>query len=67
LAQRGCEAAGIQAFSLHDLRWAYASHLLEAGFSLAQISSLLGHADLITTQRYLRLVGPQVDRSKLPW
>ena len=55
-----------QAFSLHELRRAYASHALMAGYRLEQISQWLGHADLKTTQRYLRVVdGGVVDTSRL--
>jgi integrase/recombinase XerD len=60
-------AAGIKKhFSLHDLRRAYASHALASGYRLEQISQWLGHADLTTTQRYLRIVdGGKVDTSRL--
>lgn len=55
-----------QHFSLHDLRRAFASHALASGYRLEQISQWLGHADLITTQRYLRVVdGGAVDTSRL--
>ena len=37
----------------HDLRRTYAQIGLEAGVSLPQISKLLGHASLATTQKYL--------------
>ncbi len=53
-------------FSLHDLRRAFASHALASGYRLEQISRWLGHADLVTTQRYLRVVdGGHVDTSRL--
>lgn len=53
-------------FSLHDLRRAYASHALAAGYRLEEIQRWLGHADLVTTQRYLRVVdGGKVDTSRL--
>jgi integrase len=39
----------------HDLRRSYAQIGLEAGVSLPQISRLLGHASLATTQTYLNM------------
>ncbi len=53
-------------FSMHDLRRAFASHALAAGYRLEQISQWLGHADVMTTMRYLRVVdGGKVDTSRL--
>ena len=39
----------------HDLRRTFAQLGYEAGISITQISTLLGHANLETTQRYLNL------------
>jgi hypothetical protein len=36
----------------HDLRHEYASRLVEHGVPLSQVRNLLGHASIVTTERY---------------
>ncbi len=48
---RACTAAGVPAFSPHDLRHRRVSLLHLGGMPWARIGELVGHDDLITTAR----------------
>jgi integrase len=52
---RACQAAGIDDFSLHDLRHTFASQLRMKGADLHTVGQLLGHKDLRMTARYSHL------------
>jgi site-specific recombinase XerD len=47
-----CKAAGIVNLRWHDLRHEHASRLVEKGVPLSQVRDLLGHASIVTTERY---------------
>ena len=44
--------AGVEGLRWHDLRHEYASRLVERGVPLSQVRDLLGHASIVTTERY---------------
>jgi integrase len=54
LVRRSCQAAGVpeRLAHPHTLRAYWATHLLEAGVPVHEVSARLGHVDLRTTARY---------------
>lgn len=52
---RAFKGAGLKGFCIHDLRHTAASRLIQNGMSLYEVSQMLGHVDVQTTQRYAHL------------
>ena len=49
------KAIGKEGLAPHDLRRTFAQIGYEAGVAITQVSKLLGHSSIDTTQRYLNL------------
>ena len=52
-----CKSLGITPIRFHDLRATFITNLLTRGESLARVMAIVGHADIDTTNVYLRLAG----------
>lgn len=64
--RKHAQAAGIsRAISPHKLRHSFATHLLERGADLRAVQSLLGHADLSTTELYTHLSNARIQAQYL--
>lgn len=55
-----------RAFSPHTLRHSFATHLLEDGVDIRKIQTLLGHANLQTTQIYTQVSSEEIKKIKSP-
>ena len=55
-----CEIAGIENFTVHDLRHTCAAWLVSAGASLIEVRDLLGHSTIRMTERYPHLAPDNV-------
>jgi integrase len=52
----------LEPIGLHECRHTYASLLMASGYNLKELMTYLGHADLTTTSRYVKML-PQPDES----
>jgi integrase len=54
--------SGVKRFHAHQLRHTFGCQWLERGGSLAALQQIMGHASVLTTQRYARLSDDMVKR-----
>lgn len=65
--ERALAAARIgRSASLHDLRHAFATHLLEVGIDVRRVQVLFGHAKMETTALYLHVLTDDIRRIASP-
>lgn len=58
-----CTAAGVTPVRFHDLRATFITNLLAKGVSLARVMAVVGHAEIKTTNGYLRKAGVDIQGS----
>ncbi|MBD3355084.1 tyrosine-type recombinase/integrase [Candidatus Woesearchaeota archaeon] len=51
----------------HTLRHSFATHLIEDGYNVTDVQSLLGHASMKTTMIYVHMASPQILSVRSPF
>ena len=64
MCNRAGRGAGLDGIRVHDLRHAHASWLLAGGADLQVVKERLGHASIVTTEKYLHSL-PTADETAL--
>jgi len=55
--------AGLPRFTAHQLRHTFGTEAASAGIPATDLQALMGHEDLSTTQRYVRVTGRDLERA----
>ena len=63
LLKRLSVQAGVPCFTAHQPRQTFSTEAVSAGFSATELQALMGHEDLSTTQRYVRVTGRDLERA----
>ena len=63
ILNRLCLEAGIPRFAAHALRHTFRTEAASAGIPATDLQALMGHEDLSTTQRYVRVTGRDLERA----
>jgi integrase len=53
----------LQRITLHECRHTFASMLMAAGYTIKEIMVFMGHADVQTVQRYIKLLPQHGERN----
>ena len=68
IVKRAAKKAGIQKnVHCHTLRHSFATHLVENGYDIASIQSLLGHSSSKTTMIYIHMASPKLVNVRSPF
>lgn len=68
IVKKAAENANIQKnVHPHTLRHSFATHLIEDGYDVASVQSLLGHGSAATTMVYVHMASPKMINVRSPF